>query len=73
MKWICNLNRNLYKTAVAASRFIHLSNEYNRSSKTQRRYLHNLIRKEIRIVIRRMLKLYWRMWVIRGGLSVEEE
>ena len=72
MRWIKNLDTNLYKTALAASRLIHLSNEYNREGETNRTYLHGLIRKELWIVFKRMLKLYCKMVFVKRVLAIEE-
>jgi len=73
MRWTRNLDRNLHKTALAASRLIHLSNEYNRATETNQKYLHGLIRKEIWIIFKRILRLYCKMLFVKRVLAVEED
>ena len=73
MRWTRNLDRNLHKTALAASRLIHFSNEYNRAAEINRTHLHGLIRKEIWIIFKRMLKLYCKMLFVKRVLAVEKD
>jgi len=72
MQWADHLHNRMYKTSVSASRFIHLSNEYAQAGKEHRDGLHTLIRRELLIMLRRMLKLYCMMLLYRKAVDGEQ-